>query len=176
MREESGGEWIHVYVWLSPFAVCSPEAITALFLNQLYPDIKYRAFFFFKGLVILGKDSHFRCNCHQVQQEFSHPHFLLTLSVAFDFGLEILHTCEFENGSFPASALDSVPCVLVTIEDDATPSPSSFGLAILWSVSNGSPRHLPSWPCSSQSVRKLVWVEGAKAVSSSVSMEAAYDP
>ena len=47
MGEESGGEWIHVYVWLSPFALCLPEALTTLFLNQLYPNIKYKVSFFF---------------------------------------------------------------------------------------------------------------------------------
>ena len=31
MGGEFGGGWIHVYVWLSPFAVCCPpEAITML--------------------------------------------------------------------------------------------------------------------------------------------------
>ena len=51
MGEESGGEWIHVYVWLRPFALCSPEALTTLFLNQLYPNIKYKVslFFFLKA-------------------------------------------------------------------------------------------------------------------------------
>ena len=33
---EFGGEWIHVYVWLRPFCY-SPETITTLFANQLYP-------------------------------------------------------------------------------------------------------------------------------------------
>ena len=31
MGEEFGGEWIHVYVWLSPFAV-PPETITTLLI------------------------------------------------------------------------------------------------------------------------------------------------
>ena len=44
MGEESGGEWIHVYAWLSPFAL--PEAITTLFLNQLHLNTKYKVFFF----------------------------------------------------------------------------------------------------------------------------------
>ena len=84
MGEESGGEWIHVYVWLRPFALCSPEALTTLFLNQLYPSIKYKvSLFFFKGLVILGKDSHFRSSCHQVQQEFSPPPFFANTFCGF---------------------------------------------------------------------------------------------
>ena len=44
MGEESGGEWIHVYASLSPFAL--PEAITTLFLNQLHLNTKYKVFFF----------------------------------------------------------------------------------------------------------------------------------
>ena len=30
---ESGGEWMHVYVWLSPFAETGPETITALLIG-----------------------------------------------------------------------------------------------------------------------------------------------
>ena len=30
--EQFGGEWIHVYVWLSPFA-CSPETITTVLIT-----------------------------------------------------------------------------------------------------------------------------------------------
>ena len=35
---EFGGEWIHVYVWLSPFTL--PETITTLFVNRLYCNTK----------------------------------------------------------------------------------------------------------------------------------------
>ena len=35
MGEEFGGEWIHVYVWLSPFCDSS-ETIKTLFVNWLY--------------------------------------------------------------------------------------------------------------------------------------------
>ena len=34
--EEFGGEWIHVYVWLDPFAVLLKQNT----VNQLYFDIK----------------------------------------------------------------------------------------------------------------------------------------
>ena len=34
MRRESGGKWIHVYVWLSPFAVCLKLS------QQCYLDIQ----------------------------------------------------------------------------------------------------------------------------------------
>ena len=33
MGEGFGGEWIHVYVWLSPFR-CSPETITTLLISH----------------------------------------------------------------------------------------------------------------------------------------------
>ena len=41
LGEEFGGKWIHVYVWLSPFAV-HLKTITALFVNQLYPNTKFK--------------------------------------------------------------------------------------------------------------------------------------
>ena len=33
MGIESGGEWTHVYVWLSPFAETGPETITTLLIG-----------------------------------------------------------------------------------------------------------------------------------------------
>lgn len=83
-------------------------------------------------MAILGKDTDFRSNCHQVQQTFSHPPSLLTLSVAFGFRLEIMHKCEFENGGFPANALDAV---LYAGNNrggcQPPPPPNSVGLAIV---------------------------------------------
>ena len=38
MGGEFGGEWIHVYVWLSESLCCSPETITALLIG--YTPIK----------------------------------------------------------------------------------------------------------------------------------------
>ena len=38
MGGEFGGEWIHVYVWLSPFAV--HWKLSKLFVNWVYPNTK----------------------------------------------------------------------------------------------------------------------------------------
>ena len=40
MGGEFGGDWVHVYIWLS--LPCSLESITALFVNQLYPTTKQK--------------------------------------------------------------------------------------------------------------------------------------
>ena len=37
-RGEFAGEWIHVYVWLSPFAVLSDNCNYHSIVNQLYPN------------------------------------------------------------------------------------------------------------------------------------------
>ena len=43
MEGEFGGEWILVYVWLSPFTVLSPETITAVLIG--YTPIQNKQFF-----------------------------------------------------------------------------------------------------------------------------------
>ena len=49
MGGKFGGEWIHVYVQLSPFS-CPPGTIpTLLIVNQLQSNIKLKVFFFFKN-------------------------------------------------------------------------------------------------------------------------------
>ena len=45
---EFGGEWIHVYVWLSESLCCSPETITALLIG--YTPIKNLKSFILKRL------------------------------------------------------------------------------------------------------------------------------
>ena len=48
MGGKFGGEWIHVYVQLSPFS-CPPGTIpTLLIVNQLQSNIKLKVFFFFQ--------------------------------------------------------------------------------------------------------------------------------
>ena len=44
------GEWMYVYLWLSPFAV--HMKCTALFVNQLYPNTKQELFFKKEQLVM----------------------------------------------------------------------------------------------------------------------------
>ena len=39
MGGQTGGEWIHVYVWLSPFN-CSPETVITLIINYTPNKIK----------------------------------------------------------------------------------------------------------------------------------------
>ena len=46
---EFGREWIHVYVWLSPFC-CPPETITNI-VNRLYSNTKFK-----KKLVLKSTD------------------------------------------------------------------------------------------------------------------------
>ena len=46
MGEAFGGEWMHVYIWLSPFAV---------HLKRLYSNRKGKVFFFLKERCILAK-------------------------------------------------------------------------------------------------------------------------
>ena len=39
MGEESGGEWVHVYIWLNPFAV---HLKLSHIVNQLHSNIKLK--------------------------------------------------------------------------------------------------------------------------------------
>ena len=42
MGGEFGGEWLHVYAWLGPFAV--RLKLTVLFVNWLYPNTKEKVY------------------------------------------------------------------------------------------------------------------------------------
>ena len=70
------GEWIHVHLWLSPFAVHVKHL--TLFVNQLYTNTKQEVFYLkkraasnedFTGSIFLGflrgvvafKERHFKC-------------------------------------------------------------------------------------------------------------------
>lgn len=155
----------------------------SLFLNLL--PISLRKCFHQEGLVILGKGTNFRSNCRQVEQEFPPPPRppFLTFAVAFEFWLEIGHQFEFENGSFPQPGAGDQYHVLRNLEGASRPTLvalcCSAGLTAVYTTSSWfahttSPRwHLPARRhLSSQSVRKLVWVEGREAVSSPVPMAA----